>query len=91
MKSTGGNREGFVPPFKWCYENRIKPSIFIYLTDTGGLMPDKETFGINKFMNKVIWFICSAQVYNTPPFGKCIFMPVGSIKKAGKHPPVGRL
>ena len=91
MKSTGGNREGFVPPFKWCYENRIKPSVFIYLTDTGGLMPDKETFGINKYMNKVIWFICSTEVHNTPPFGKCIFMPVGSIKKDGKHPPVGRL
>lgn len=84
MKSTGGNDQGFVPPFKWCYENNIKPSVFIYLTDTGGLMPDKTTYGISKFMNKVIWFICSPQVYNPPPFGKCIFMPVGSINK-GKH------
>lgn len=92
MKSTGGNKEGFIPPFKWCYENHVKPSVFIYLTDTGGLMPDKETYNIRKYMNKVIWFICSPTIYNPPPFGKCIFMPVGSIKeKGGRHGKVEKL
>ncbi len=85
MKSTGGNSNGFIPPFKWCSDNNIKPSVFVYLTDTGGLMPDKETFGIRRYMNKVIWFICSLSIYNPPPFGKSIFMPVASIKKDGNH------
>lgn len=90
MKSTGGNAKGFIPPFQWLYERRIKPSVFIYLTDTAALMPDIKTYNIKAYSNKVIWFVCSTQVHVTPPFGKIIFMPVHSIKddiKKGKHTP----
>ena len=80
MKTTGGNAKGFIPPFQWVEKNHIKPSVFIYLTDTGGSMPDKLKYGIGKYVSKVIWFICSASMYNTPPFGKILFMPVNTIR-----------
>lgn len=80
IASTGGNKSGFIPPFKWVEDNKIKPSIFIYLTDTGGTMPDPNKYGIKKYIKKVIWFICSPEVYNTPPFGKILFAPVSAIK-----------
>jgi len=80
IASTGGNDLGFIPPFKWVQDNKIKPSAFIYLTDTGGEMPDPNKYGINKYRKKVLWFICSPQMYNAPSFGKILFAPVGSIK-----------
>jgi hypothetical protein len=80
IASTGGNKLGFIPPFKWVEENKIKPSIFIYLTDTGGEMPDPSKYGIRKYIKRVIWFICSPIVYNTPPFGKILYTPVAGLK-----------
>lgn len=80
IASTGGNAEGFIPPFKWVQQNKIKPSAFIYLTDTGGEMPDPNMYGINKYRKKVLWFICSPTMYNPPSFGKILFAPVASIK-----------
>ena len=80
MKSTGGNRLGFIPPFQYVEKMKIKPSIFIYLTDTGGEMPDPKMYGINKYVKKVLWFICSPTMYNPPSFGKILFAPVGSIR-----------
>lgn len=80
IASTGGNLEGFIPPFQWVEKNKIKPSAFIYLTDTGGEMPDPSKYGINKYRKKVLWFICSPEMYNPPSFGKILFAPVGSIK-----------
>ena len=80
IASTGGNAEGFIPPFQWVEKNKIKPSAFIYLTDTGGEMPDPSKYGINKYRKKVLWFICSPEMYNPPSFGKILFAPVGSIK-----------
>jgi hypothetical protein len=80
MKSTGGNRLGFIPPFQYVEKMKIKPSLFIYLTDTGGDMPDPKMYGISKYIKKVLWFICSPTMYNPPPFGKILFAPVGSIR-----------
>jgi hypothetical protein len=79
IKSTGGNRLGFAPPFKWVEDNKIKPSIFIYLTDTGGEMPDANDYGIKKYMKKVFWFICSTKLYNKPPFGTTFMAPPNAI------------
>jgi predicted metal-dependent peptidase len=77
--TTGGNSKGFIPPFQYVEENKINPSVFIYLTDTGGEMPDPKKYGISKYVKKVIWFICSAEMYNTPSFGKILFAPVSAI------------
>lgn len=80
IQSTGGNACGFIPPFQYIEQNKIKPSLFIYLTDTGGEMPDPNKYGIKKYAKKCVWFICSPTMYNTPPFGKVIFVPVRAIK-----------
>ena len=75
LKSTGGNNQGFIPPFKEVEKMGIKPSVFIYLTDTGGDMPDPRRYGISKYADKVIWFVCSTSVAVKPPFGKIFFTP----------------
>jgi len=80
IASTGGNQNGFIPPFKWIEKNKIKPSIFIYLTDTGGDMPDPNKYGIKKYIKKVMWFVCSSYMYNPPPFGKVLFAPTKAIR-----------
>lgn len=80
IASTGGNQNGFIPPFKWVEKNKIKPSIFIYLTDTGGDMPDPNKYGIKKYIKKVMWFVCSSYMYNPPPFGKVLFAPTKAIR-----------
>jgi predicted metal-dependent peptidase len=79
IKSTGGNSQGFDPPFQWVEENKIKPSIFIYMTDTGGSMPDPNKYGIRKYIKKVFWFICSTKLYNKPPFGRIFMAPPSAI------------
>ena len=82
LRSTGGNAKGFIPPFQYVEKNNINPSLFIYLTDTGGEMPDSSMYGIKKYVKKVMWFICSPKMYNPPSFGKILFAPVGSIRIA---------
>jgi predicted metal-dependent peptidase len=77
--TTGGNDKGFIPPFQYVEKNKINPSVFIYLTDTGGEMPDPKKYGISKYVKKVIWFICSPEMYNPPSFGKILFAPVSAI------------
>jgi hypothetical protein len=74
--STGGNAKGFAPPFAWCQDNKILPSAFIYLTDTGGAFPAVTQFGIPKYKNKVFWFICTASDYTIPPFGRYSVIPM---------------
>lgn len=80
IKSTGGNSDGFIPPFEWLKERKIIPSVFIYLTDTGGEMPDPKKYDIPKYVKKIFWMIVSPQMYNKPSFGKILFAPVGAIK-----------
>lgn len=79
--STGGNSKGFLPPFEWVKKNNIKPSVFVYLTDTGGEMPSKKDFGIAKYAEKVFWFICTPVLYNKPEFGEIIYMPLIQLKE----------
>lgn len=79
--TTGGNAKGFLPPFEWLDKRKIIPSVFIYLTDTGGSMPTKNQFNINKYDKKVFWFVCSPTMYNKPTFGEVIFVPIAAIKK----------
>jgi predicted metal-dependent peptidase len=79
--STGGNAKGFIPPFAYVEKNNINPSIFIYLTDTGGEMPDPKRYNIPKYAKKTFWFICSSHMYNKPPFGKILFAPISAIKE----------
>lgn len=79
IKSTGGNSQGFDPPFQWVEQNKIKPSIFIYMTDTGGSMPDPNKYGIRKYIKKVFWFICSTKLHNKPPFGRIFMAPPSAI------------
>lgn len=73
--TTGGNNKGFIPPFDWVEKNNIKPSVFIYLTDTGGEMPDPNKYGISKYKDRVVWFLCGKHIYNQPPFGKIMWAP----------------
>lgn len=79
--STGGNNKGFIPPFEWVQKNKIKPSVFLYLTDTGGEMPDPSKYGISKYRDKVIWFLCGGRIYNQPSFGKIIWAPSKVLNK----------
>ena len=89
MSSTGGNAKGFIPPFAYVEQNKLNPSVFIYLTDTGGDMPKEEDYGIKKYSKKVIWFICSPTIYNMPPFGRTMYSPTRGIK-VGLGEKVGR-
>jgi len=81
LKSTGGNNRGFVPPFEEIEKMGIKPSVFVYLTDTGGEMPDPRKYGISKYADKVIWFVCSTRIHYRPPFGKIFFTPPIDVDK----------
>ena len=93
IRSTGGNREGFFPPFRFIKEPKkyqgkanaplpksITPSAVIYFTDTFAEYPTKNDFGIGKYANRVFWFICLSkdQNFNKPPFGKYIHVPIDS-------------
>ena len=93
IRSTGGNREGFFPPFRFIKEPKkyqgkanaplpksINPSTVIYFTDTFAEYPTKNDFGIGKYANRVFWFIClnKDQNFNKPPFGKYIHVPIDS-------------
>lgn len=83
--TTGANRSGFVPPFECLKTNNINPSAMVYLTDTGGKMPNPNNYGINRYKKRVIWFICSPRIWNTPPFGKVLFAPAPSITFSKKN------
>jgi len=74
--STGGNAKGFAPPFAWCEKNKIEPSGFIYMTDTGANYPSVSSFGISKYQKRVFWFICTADTHNLPPFGRHAIIPI---------------
>lgn len=93
IRSTGGNREGFFPPFRFIQEpkkyqgkanltlpKKIVPSAVIYFTDTFAEYPTRNDFGIAKYSNKVFWFICLSKdkTFNQPPFGRYIHMPIDS-------------
>ena len=93
IRSTGGNREGFFPPFRFIQDPKkyqgkanatlpksINPSAVIYFTDTFAEYPTKNDFGIAKYANRVFWFICLSkdQNFNKPPFGKYIHVPIDS-------------
>jgi hypothetical protein len=93
IRSTGGNREGFFPPFRFIKEpmkyqgkanaklpKTINPSAVIYFTDTFAEYPTKNEFGIAKYSDRVFWFICLSkdQGFNKPPFGKYIHVPIDS-------------
>ena len=80
MGSTGGNAKGFIPPFMELQKMKITPSLVVYLTDTGGEMPDPTQYGIPKYAKRTIWFICSPKIYEKPTFGKILFAPVSAIK-----------
>jgi predicted metal-dependent peptidase len=75
--STGGNAKGFSPPFAYLQQNKITPSAFIYLTDSFAAYPSSSNYGIDKYKNKVFWFICNAtSQFEKPPFGKYIHVPM---------------
>lgn len=93
IRSTGGNREGFFPPFRFIkdpkkYQGKanaplpktINPSAVIYFTDTFAEYPTKNDFGIAKYANRVFWFICLSKdkEFNKPPFGRYIHVPIDS-------------
>lgn len=93
IRSTGGNREGFFPPFRFIQDpkkyqgkankqlpKKIVPSAVIYFTDTFAEYPTRNDFGISKYANRVIWFIClrKGENFNKPPFGRYINVPIDS-------------
>jgi predicted metal-dependent peptidase len=79
IASTGGNAKGFIPPFAWIQEQKINPSVVIYLTDSNAEYPNKSSYGINKYVNRIFWFICEeGKDFNVPPFGKYIHVPMDS-------------
>lgn len=77
--STGGNNGGFDHPFLWMQQNKVTPSAVIYLTDSFATYPAVTKYGINKYKQKVFWFICNATAnFDKPPFGKYIHVPMDS-------------
>lgn len=75
--TTGANANGFNPPFAWIQENNINPSAVIYLTDSLASYPSQSQYGINKYKDRVFWFICKkGGKFNIPPFGKYIHVPM---------------
>lgn len=91
IRTTGGNQEGFYPPFRFIqnptlYQGKanaklpksINPSAVIYFTDTKAEYPSRNDFGISKYSNRVFWFICLSEEekFNDPPFGKYLHMPI---------------
>lgn len=75
--STGGNGKGFDPPFAYIEKNKIIPSAVIYLTDSFARYPSPSKYGINKYKEKVFWFICNSTAnFEKPPFGKYIHVPM---------------
>jgi len=79
IKSTGGNSKGLIPPFAWLQKEKIVPSVFVYFTDTNADMPDPGMYNIRKYAKKTVWFVCSPELYNNPPFGKVLYVPLASI------------
>lgn len=78
--TTHGNAKGFLPPFEWLEENDIVPSVMIYLTDTGGQMPDPNLYNISEYADRTIWYICGHYIHSMPPFGEIIKVPLEDIK-----------
>lgn len=79
IASTGGNAKGFIPPFAWIQKEKINPSVVIYLTDSFAEYPNKSSYGINKYVKRVFWFICEkGKSFNIPPFGEYIHVPMDS-------------
>ena len=75
--STGGNAKGFDPPFAYIEKNKITPSAVIYLTDSFASYPSASKYGINKYKDRVFWFICNSKSnFDRPPFGKYIHVPM---------------
>jgi predicted metal-dependent peptidase len=75
--STGGNAKGFAPPFAYLQKEKIKPSAVIYLTDSFAEYPRVDQYGIDKYKQKVFWFICNAtKQFDKPPFGRYIHVPM---------------
>lgn len=73
IASTGGNIKGFLPPFQWMQKNKIDPTVVIYLTDSFAQYPSVDQFGINKYKDRVFWFIANnSSDFDKPPFGKYI-------------------
>jgi predicted metal-dependent peptidase len=73
IASTGGNAKGFLPPFQWLQKEKINPTVVIYLTDSFAQYPSVDQFGINKYKDRVFWFIANnSSNFNKPPFGKYI-------------------
>lgn len=79
IKSTGGNSKGLIPPFAWLEKQKIVPSVFVYFTDTNADMPDPSMYNIRKYAKRTIWFVCSPDLYNNPPFGKVLYVPLAGI------------
>lgn len=75
-KWQGGGGTAFAPPFAWCAENKIVPTAFIYFTDMEGPFPSVNSFGINKYKDKVLWFVITPGEYKKPPFGRHIQVPI---------------
>jgi len=74
----GGNSGGFVPPFKYVWSQGIKPSAFIYLTDTGGDMPTTSDFvkyDIKDYEDYLYWCVDGGRVYSIPEFGEILMLP----------------
>ena len=42
-------------------------------------MPDPSMYNIRKYAKKTIWFVCSPELYNNPPFGKVLYVPLAGI------------
>jgi hypothetical protein len=77
--TTGGNRNGFGPPFKLIEELKKKPSFVCYFTDTMADFPKVDQYGISKYEKKVYWFICKLDKgFTIPPFGNYVWIPMDS-------------
>lgn len=80
VKSTYGNNGGFTHPFRWLRERNIIPSVFVYCTDTQADMPNPSLNNIPAYRNKCFWLVCSRLVYNYPPFGRVLHIPIDAIQ-----------
>jgi predicted metal-dependent peptidase len=82
IKSGGGT--DFHPPFKWCKENKIKPDLFIYFTDSYADYPSKTFANIGSYDKKIIWAIVNNENYlsesSKPPYGESFHVNIRDFK-----------
>lgn len=71
MRVAGRGGTSFKPPFEYLAKKKIRPDVFIYLTDLEGDFPEKKPD------YPVVWV---ATTDHNPPFGMTVRLPMDDLK-----------